>query len=655
LHVTANPLCWQKPNLFNSRLNLRTYGGSRANMYESFFEFSARPFASAPLAKRFFPATAIEAARQTLARCIERSEGVGLLIGPAGTGKTLLCHVLAEQFGNSFDVALLAGGQLCTRRALLQAILFELGLPYRGMEESDLRLSLVDRLSPRSISASHSTAFDTFSTSAVAEASPNATAGLLLIVDEAHILPIRLLEELRLITNVVHSGQPKVRLVLSGGPQLEERFASPKLEAFNQRVAARCYLEALDRQQTIDYVRHQIQAVGGDPNSIFTADALEAIHSASDGVARLVNQLCDHALLLAYAGGARQLLAAGIEEAWADLQQLPTPRNAQQGAPANQPAGSVIEFGSLDDELENGLADDHPPAVPFRTADPISLDVSPAQRLRQITAQLAELDDDFHPAGSIGPEIELTVSAAVNPFAEPFEEEEVVIDRYTTPNTDALANRPLVRGAESRALGAILSAAALPSDAAQRPASVSIHQPAMPDVDSTTHVAVMLPSTSWPGGVPTYRHLDLAQSPAPPASSVNIPNAQSPITPWDIVQPPAQDFAMPFIVDVASPQTELSDPASQSQFESQELLIQKLASTVWPKAASEPESEPAGQIIKTPATAAQTTTAAADSEIDADLIVVEESPERAVPVAKQPVVRVRRKEYRQLFAQLRRG
>ena len=98
-----------------------------------------------------------------------------------------------------------------------------------------------------------------------------------------------------------------MRLVLAGGPQFEERLASPKLESFNQRVAARCYLEALDRAQTIDYVRHQIREAGGSPDRLFTAEALAAVYQATDGIPRLVNQVCDHALLLACAGGVKQL------------------------------------------------------------------------------------------------------------------------------------------------------------------------------------------------------------------------------------------------------------------------------------------------------------------------------------------------------------
>jgi len=272
-------------------------------MYESFFGLSEKPFASSPHAKRYFASASAENARQTLARCVERAEGTGLLVGPAGTGKTMLCQVLAEQFREKFEIAMLDSGRLCTRRALLQAILFELGLPYRGLEEGELRLSLIDHLSHR-------------------QAYPG---GMLLLVDEAHTLPTRLLEEVRMITNLARGGEPRVRLVLAGGPMLEERFTNPKLESFNQRLSARCYLAAFDRGETANYVRAQIAAVGGQPDQMFTHEALDAIHRATDGIPRLINQVCDHALIMACAGCVRRLDKTGIEEAWSDLQQLPTP------------------------------------------------------------------------------------------------------------------------------------------------------------------------------------------------------------------------------------------------------------------------------------------------------------------------------------------
>src|SRR5262245_38801741 len=87
-----------------------------------------RPFPSAPLATAYYPAPSLELSRSQLQRCVERAEGMGVVIGGAGMGKSLLLHVLALQFREQFHVAHLAGGALCTRRALLQNILFELGL-----------------------------------------------------------------------------------------------------------------------------------------------------------------------------------------------------------------------------------------------------------------------------------------------------------------------------------------------------------------------------------------------------------------------------------------------------------------------------------------------------------------------------------------------
>ena len=116
-------------------------------MYEAFFQFAHRPFAAVPQVEAYFPAASIEAARESLTRCIGRAEGTGLLIGQAGIGKSLVCQLLARAFADSLEVAYLSGAHLATRRALLQAILFELRQPYRGLDEGEARLALIDYLS----------------------------------------------------------------------------------------------------------------------------------------------------------------------------------------------------------------------------------------------------------------------------------------------------------------------------------------------------------------------------------------------------------------------------------------------------------------------------------------------------------------------------
>ena len=434
-------------------------------MYEAYFQFRERPFAATPQADRFFAGQGFENTRQTLKRIVARAEGAGLIIGPSGTGKTLVCQWLAAEFADQLSVALLSSGRICTRRALLQAILFELRLPYRGMEEGELRLSLIDHLTP-----GHSTP------------RPEGQPGLLLLVDEAHTLPIRLLEELRMITNLVRDGQPRVRLVLAGSPALEERFASPKLDSFSQRLAARCYLSALGREETAGYARYQIGAVGGDPDRVFDGPAYEAIYRATDGIPRLINQVCDHALILTALGQRDRVTAAAIEEAWSDLQQLPTPW--QPGGSERDARPGVVEFAPLDDLPEEAAA------IPFPAPRPPHVAATPDEQLERIEQQLAAIEEDFQPAGSIGPQVELVFSQSIDPFGEAFDDEEVVIDRYASLEANVFAQRPTVRSQEGSELSQLLTPwmtaaesprhidAATAGQAADEPATDRVAEPA---------------------------------------------------------------------------------------------------------------------------------------------------------------------------------
>lgn len=388
-------------------------------MYEDSFGLSARPFAAVPQIEHYFPGATIEAARQTLARCIERAEGVGMVVGPSGTGKTLLSMMLADQFKHAFQVVLLASGRLGTRRALLQAILFELGLPYREMDEGELRLALMDHLM-----------------------AGDCPEGMLLLADEAHTLPLRLLDEIRMITNLVAGGQPRTRLVLAGSALLEERFASPKLESFSQRIVARCYVESFGRDETQKYIHTHIGMAGREGREVISDDACHAVYQATDGVPRLVNQVCDHALLLACAAGHKQVDRAVVEEAWADLQQLPTPWNADPSP--EKTGGGVVEFGGLDDEpqdLGNVDADtsaspdpsivDEAAAVPMLriSPGPDEPGPDPVAQVERIEQAVSSLDEDFQPVGSIRPEVELVFDGPHDPFSEKFEQEEVIVDR----------------------------------------------------------------------------------------------------------------------------------------------------------------------------------------------------------------------------------
>lgn len=546
-------------------------------MYESFFGLAGRPFLAAPRADRYYPAASIEAAREKLARSIGRAEGPGLVIGPVGTGKSLLCHVLAAQFDGELKLAHLDCARLCTRRALLQAVLYELGLAYREREEGELRLSLIDYLSSE----------------------PATRGGVLLLVDEAHALPLRLLEEIRMITNLVRDGQPQVRLVLAGSPALEERFASPKLESLNQRVAARCYLEAFDAADTKNYIRAQLAACGGDPDGIFDPEAIDAVFRATGGVPRHVNQVCDHAMVMAFAGGVRQIDGAGIEEAWADLQQLPAPFSSRTSESGDS-RESVVEFGELDDVAELALAaenagDSESASVPFPTTHARHNEAIEADpQLDQLEEQLAELEDDFQPIGTIGPDVELAFDERLevgkhgrdrdhaNPFAESFDEEEVVIDRYASLDDALLRGRQQVINQGPNPL----AGAEVPSDPPEDRPSLSV----------TT----------------------LAHSAGDAAE---------------------QEFDHEFSTDEA-------DSGDDSpQFDEAETLTGQDDPVMPERGVPMVEPEPDSSFR-----AWNPSDAAGDRDRDGDMIIVEDDP---APTAPTKSSGVRRQEYRQLFARLR--
>ena len=304
-------------------------------MHESFFGLQKRPFLAVPTLDRYCPVASQETAFQSCARAITRGDGPVAILGGTGLGKSMLCLRIGEVFRRSFEVILLASSQICSRRALLQSLLFELRMPYRDLSEGELRLSLLDRLQP---------------------SNENPSDGLVLIVDEAQTLSIKLLEELRLITNLTRDGSPRVRLVLCGTLRLEEMLGHPQLESLNQRLACRSYLAPLNQHETLCYLTHKVELCGATIQSTFTEDSMRLIHRATDGIPRLIDQLADQSLRLAAESRQRPVSAAAVEAAWSSLQQIPLPWS-DTGIPIEHHESS-IEYGSLADEGESDFAND---------------------------------------------------------------------------------------------------------------------------------------------------------------------------------------------------------------------------------------------------------------------------------------------------------
>jgi type II secretory pathway predicted ATPase ExeA len=387
---------------------------------ESFFKFQRRPFRTVPCADHYVPTPPMEVALQSVERCLERDEGVALVTGRAGIGKSMLCRVLADKLRGNFRVAMPLIARLGGRRELLQAVAYGLGLEYRGLDEGELRLALVDRLmEPRA-----------------------ASSGVAIILDEAHSLPFSVLHEARLLTNIARSGDTCVRLVLVGLPLLEERLTSPKVESLSQQIATRAYLAALDRAQALEYVRVQVENAGGACDRLFATGAVEAAYDATEGVPRLLNQLLDQASGLARDRGRRQITATIVEDAWANHQQLPvTWSDRVRATPIANESEGILEFGALDD-FDRTLP---------RAGTTIGLAVSAIRPAEG--AERDDFDEEFRPIGTIGP----VAHVAHNPFAEHFMDEELLLDRYAESGAFPWCGLQQVISKEGRALSALLN------------------------------------------------------------------------------------------------------------------------------------------------------------------------------------------------------
>ena len=485
-------------------------------MYESTFQLSRRPFVAMPSADQYFAAQSIENARTAIVRLIDRYEGPAMVIGPVGTGKSLLSQVLADYFRSQCRVALIPSGRICTRRTLLQVLLHDLGLAYQGMEEGELRLSLID----------HLTSLDFC---------PN---GTLLMIDEADALPMALLDELRTMTNLVANGQPCIRLVLFGSPRLEEKFTHPRLESFNQRLAGRFYLEPLNRNETLEYIVTQFDECGGDSALAFSNESLEAIYRATNGVPRMINQLTDHTLILATADGKTFIDQDLVNAAWSDLQQLPAPTPVSFGPSIG--ADHIIEFGELDaidasephDSDASQLADDSSLQNPMATIDEMQRQLTELESDETLPSAESVVEDlpQADPVDQIE-ETSIHLHEAIDPFADSFEEEEaIVVNRTSATSTETTS-------AESMRTEMISGETTCADEAVYDESSplVDSHQ----EGDSTGQVE---PNDA-----------DLAESSAAQLSS-GMPNTDASTDGWDEEFDPSTDPVIPegfheFIVD----------------------------------------------------------------------------------------------------------
>lgn len=251
-------------------------------MYTEFFHLREPPFSIAPNPRFLYPsAKHREALAHLLYGIKEEGGGFVALTGEVGTGKTTLCRCLIEQLPENVDVALVLNPRLDAME-LLATVCDELRIPYPSHAVS-LKL-LVDVLNAYLLEA-HAQGRRT-----------------VLVIDEAQNLSYEVLEQIRLLTNLETNQSKLLQIILLGQPELMRLLGQKRLRQLAQRITARYHLTPLTRAETCDYIRHRL-AVSGALHPLFTRRAMRAAHRLSGGIPRLINMICDRALLGAYALG----------------------------------------------------------------------------------------------------------------------------------------------------------------------------------------------------------------------------------------------------------------------------------------------------------------------------------------------------------------
>lgn len=267
-------------------------------MYKTFFGLTDCPFEVNPNPKYLFLTKEIEEALASLMYGIETRKGFITLTGEVGTGKTTLVNRLLEWLRHRKTRTALLFNSRINSHQLFDFILaeFEIGCELRDKSQQLLKLNrwLLDRY----------------------RAGENAV----LIVDEAQNLSHAVLEEIRLLTNLETSSEKLLQIVLSGQPELEEKLKLPQLRQLRQRIMLRCKTMALTKEQIASYIAERLRIAGSSGAEIFNAKAIETIHMYSLGIPRVVNLLCEHALVNAFAENRRIIDAKIIEEVAKEFQ-----------------------------------------------------------------------------------------------------------------------------------------------------------------------------------------------------------------------------------------------------------------------------------------------------------------------------------------------
>jgi type II secretory pathway predicted ATPase ExeA len=262
-------------------------------VYWSHFGLERQPFRPAVDPDSYFPAPSHEEAIAALAAGFARRDPIVLIDGGIGVGKSLVARKWLEHLLPDVPRVIIPNAHAERPSALLQAILFDMGKPYQGLTEPELRLGV---------------------TGLLLDVAAESTYPTVLVLDETQHLSQAALEDLRLLGNLETRRGSVIFTVLVSQPILRETLRRPGYELIAQRVAVQASVEPLTPGESADYIRHQLRAAGGEPEKLFDDEVVNLISGASGGIPRILNRVSSLALeLAASAESAHVDVEAGLE------------------------------------------------------------------------------------------------------------------------------------------------------------------------------------------------------------------------------------------------------------------------------------------------------------------------------------------------------
>ncbi len=276
-------------------------------MYCEYFGFAKRPFELTPDPAFLYLGEAHREGLATLVYGVQSRKGFVLITGEVGTGKTTLIHALLGQLDSTAACAFIFNPSL-EPLEFFHLLFNDLGIETPCRTKSEYLLEL-----------------NSFLITRLEKNEPT-----LLIIDEAQNLSVEMLEEIRLLSNLETPTSKLIQIMMVGQPELRDLLARPELRQLRQRIALRHQLRPFDEREICDYVGERLARAGYSGRDLFKPAALKDLYNVTGGIPRLVNSVCDLALLLAYSRQKTVLDAALIREAAADLE-LDLDENGPEG------------------------------------------------------------------------------------------------------------------------------------------------------------------------------------------------------------------------------------------------------------------------------------------------------------------------------------